>query len=99
MLCREHHSERCYVATDNEWPDSTSDLLTEAFIPEGRASNVAKTLVDEKIKGAVWSSVDSNIYLSEPGDAIPQRDGSAGGGGTVLKHHRADQMVRTSGWR
>jgi TerC family integral membrane protein len=92
-LWRQHHSERSYVATDDEWPDGTSNLFTLAFIPEGRASNVAKTLVDEKTKGAVLCSLDSNGYLSELGDAIRQRDGSARGGSTVLKNH-----LPTSRW-
>ncbi len=80
-LCRQHHSDRCYVGGDDERPDGTGDLLALAFIPEGGASNVAKTLVNEKIKGAVGSSLDPNGDLLEPTDAIRQRDKNAGGGG------------------
>jgi hypothetical protein len=97
--CRQHDSERRYVGADDEWPDRPGNLLALVFIPEGGASNVAETLMDEKLEIAVWSSLDSNGYLSERGDAIRQRDESAGGGGTVLENHSAYQAVGTSGRR
>jgi hypothetical protein len=45
--------------------------------------------MDKKLESAIWSSLDSDGYLSERGDAIRQRDESAGGWGTVLENHGA----------